>query len=139
MLAIQEAHTFILILPKNALTRCSNEDDWVRKEILEAVRCQKVIIPVMYDGFKWPKKWNENVPDEIKALERMNGVSGSQEYLPAMIEKIISYMPQNEVNTKLKSKTSEKQITSDTVGFFLGDDTTAWRRGLRRHGISRWE
>ena len=73
----------------------------------------------MYDGFKWPKKWNENVPDEIKALERMNGVSGSQEYLPAMIEKIISYMPQNEVNTKLKSKTSEKQITSDTVGFFL--------------------
>lgn len=119
ILAIQEAHTFILILPKNALTRCLNEDDWVRKEILEAVRCHKVIIPVMYDGFKWPKKWNENIPDEIKNLERTNGVSGSQEYLPAMIEKIISYMPQNEVNTKLKSKTSGKQITSDTVGFFL--------------------
>ena len=118
LLAIQEAHTFILILPKNALTQCSNEDDWVRKEILEAVRWHKVIIPVMFDGFKWPQKWNENIPDEIKNLERINGVSGSQEYLPAMIEKIISYMPQKEVNTKLKSKISEKQSTSDTVGFF---------------------
>ena len=112
-LAIHEAHTFILILPKNALTRCSNQDDWVRKEIMEAVRCH-----IMYDGFKWPKKWNENIPDEIKNLERMHGVSGSQEYLPAMIEKIVSYMPQNEVNSKLKSKVPEKQIASDTVSFF---------------------
>lgn len=118
LLAIQEAHTFILILPKNALTRCSNEDDWVRKEILEAVKCKKVIIPVMYDGFKWPKKWSENIPDEIKSLERMNGVSGSQEYLPAMIEKIISYMPQEEVTPKLKLKLPQKAVSSDTVDFF---------------------
>ena len=118
LLAIQEAHTFILILPKNALTRCSNEDDWMRKEILEAVRCHKVIIPVMYDGFRWPKKWNDSIPDDIKNLEKMNGVSGSQEYLPAMIEKIISYMPQDEINTRLKVKTSEKKIPTGTMGFF---------------------
>ena len=37
LVAIREAHTFILILPKNALTRCKNEDDWVCQEILEAV------------------------------------------------------------------------------------------------------
>lgn len=67
--AIKEAHTFILILSKNALTRCSYEDDWVRKEIIEAVRWHKVIIPVMFDDFKWPKKWNESMPDEIKKLE----------------------------------------------------------------------
>lgn len=118
LLAIREAHTFILILPKNALTRCSNKDDWVRKEILEAVRCNKVIIPVMYDGFKWPKKWNDNIPEEIRNLERMNGVSGSQEYLPAMIEKIVSYMPQNEICSKLKSKAPEKLAASGTVEFF---------------------
>lgn len=118
LFAIREAHTFILILPKNALTKCSNEDDWVRKEILEAVRCHKVIVPVMYDGFKWPKKWNDSVPDEIKKLERMNGVSGSQEYFPAMIEKILSYMPQNEIRTRLKHRKAEKQIAADTVGFF---------------------
>ena len=51
LVAIREAHTFILILPKDALNRCVNEDDWVRREIIEAVRCDKVIIPIMYDGF----------------------------------------------------------------------------------------
>ena len=100
LLAIQEAHTFILILPQNALNRCSNENDWVRREVLEAVRCNKTIIPVMYDGFKWPKKWNENIPEEIRNLEKMNGVSGSQEYLPAMINRIISYMPQEKIGNR---------------------------------------
>lgn len=98
LVAIREAHTFILILPKNALNRCKNEDDWVRQEIMEAVRCNKVIIPVMYDGFKWPRKWDAGFPDEFHGLENMNGVSGSQEYLPAMIDKIISYMPQEMLN-----------------------------------------
>lgn len=98
LIAIREAHTFILILPKNALTRCKNEDDWVRQEIVEAVRCNKVIIPVMYDGFKWPRKWNAEFPEEFQGLEHMNGVSGSHEYLPAMIDKIISYMPQEKLH-----------------------------------------
>ena len=100
LVAIREAHTFILILPKNALTRCKNEDDWVRQEILEAVRCNKVIIPVMYDGFKWPRRWGAEFPEEFHGLEHMNGVSGSQEYLPAMIDKIISYMPQEQIHLK---------------------------------------
>jgi len=95
--AIQEAHSFILILPKNALNRCSNGDDWVRKEILAAVKYNKTIIPVMYDGFKWPRKWDERIPPEIRRLENTNGVSGTQEYLSAMIDKIISYMP-DEIN-----------------------------------------
>ena len=118
LLAIQEAHTFILILPKNALNRCSNENDWVRREVLEAVRCNKTIIPVMYDGFKWPKKWNENIPEEIRNLEKMNGVSGSQEYLPAMINRIISYMPQEKIGNRLITKEGKKYVASETVGFF---------------------
>ena len=73
--AIQESHSFILILPKNALNRCVNEDDWVRKEIMAAVKYNKTIIHVMYDGFKWRKKWKVGIPEEIKNLETTNGVS----------------------------------------------------------------
>lgn len=92
LVAIHEAPNFIMILPKNALNRCVNENDWVRREILAAVSEGKTIIPVMYDGFKWPAKWPEKMPEEIKTLETHNGVSGSQEYLPAMLDKIVSYM-----------------------------------------------
>lgn len=117
-IAIQKAHSFILILPKNALNRCANEDDWVRKEILAAVKYNKTIIPVMYDGFKWPKKWADGIPKEIKKLETTNGVSGTQEYLSAMIDKIISYMP-GCVNSSLKpSHTVNCQISVGTTDFF---------------------
>lgn len=90
--AINDAPNFILILPKNALNRCVNEDDWVRKEILAAVKADKTIIPVMYDGFAWPKKWPENMPEEIIQLTNQQSVSMSKEYLPAMIDKIESYL-----------------------------------------------
>ena len=118
LVAIQEAHSFILILPKNALNRCINEDDWVRKEILAAIKYRKTIIPVMYDGFRWPKKWNDDIPPEIRALENTNGVSGSKEYLPAMIEKIISYMP-DLVRDKLAFRQNvDTNIPLDTIDFF---------------------
>lgn len=118
LVAIREAHTFILILPKDALNRCVNEDDWVRQEIIEAVRCDKVIIPVMYDGFEWPKKWSAKFPTEFHGLEKNNGVSGTQEYLPAMIDKIISYMPQELLHLKqsfagdIRGTVENKKISS---------------------------
>lgn len=47
--AIQEAPVFMLVLSKNALDRCENEDDWVREEILFALECGKKIVPVNPD------------------------------------------------------------------------------------------
>lgn len=35
--AILEAPVFMLVLSKNALDRCKNDDDWVREEILFAI------------------------------------------------------------------------------------------------------
>ena len=118
IMAIQESHSFILILPKNALNRCTNENDWVRKEILAAIKYKKTIIPVMYDGFRWPKKWNDEIPFEMRALENTNGVSGSREYLPAMIEKIISYMP-DVVRDRLSFLNNNiSDVPLDTIRFF---------------------
>ena len=116
--AIIESSSFILILPKNALNRCINEDDWVRKEICTAIKHQKAIIPVMYDGFRWPKKWDERIPNEIRLLENTNGVSGTHEYLSAMIDKIISYMPKNIRDSVKTSISSNNQIPTSTTEFF---------------------
>ena len=103
-----------MILPKDALNRCVNDDDWVRREIIEAVRCDKVIIPIMYDGFEWPKKWNAEIPKEFYGLEKNNGVSGTQEYLPAMIDKIISYMPQELIHLKYTFVSDTRKTVSYT-------------------------
>lgn len=118
--SIQNADVFILILPKNALDRCVNEEDWLRQEILGAIQYHKPIIPVMYDGFEWPVKWPENLPVEMTCISRMTGVSGSKEYLPAMIEKLISYMP-DEIRQKARRQQQREnavELTMDTASFF---------------------
>ena len=48
--AIKETPIFILILSKNAIDRCTNENDWLRQEILFALENNKKIIPVNPDA-----------------------------------------------------------------------------------------
>lgn len=90
--AIQSSTHFILVLSPNALDRCSDSRDWIRKEIMLAIKEKKNIIPVMFDGFKWPEIWDEKIPKEIIKLEHLQAVKGNQEYLPAMIDKIYGYI-----------------------------------------------
>ncbi|MCR5836618.1 MAG: toll/interleukin-1 receptor domain-containing protein, partial [Lachnospiraceae bacterium] len=90
--AINNSANFILILSKDALNRCGDENDWVRREIMVALNSNKHIIPVRYSDFVWPKELNEKFPDELKLLENRQGVLMSQEYLEATIDKIVNYM-----------------------------------------------
>lgn len=42
---------FLLLLSSGALERCANPDDWLLKEIQEAVRLKRNIVPVYDEGF----------------------------------------------------------------------------------------
>ena len=83
--AIKNCNDFILVLPRRALVRCRNKKDWVRQEIICALEAKKNIIPVMVDGFEFPKK----LPPEISDVARCNGVRFEMAYLDAVIDKII--------------------------------------------------
>lgn len=54
---------FVLILCPEALDRCHDENDWVRNEILHAIKCKKNIIPLLFQGFEWPDKMPEGMQD----------------------------------------------------------------------------
>src|SRR5436309_8172349 len=41
---IIEAPAFLVILTPNALDRCADEEDWLRKEIVHAIRTERNII-----------------------------------------------------------------------------------------------
>ena len=83
--AIMNCKDFILVLPKRALARCRKKSDWVRQEIICALESKKNIIPVMVDGFEFPKR----IPAEISDVARCNGVRFEMAYLDAVIDKII--------------------------------------------------
>ena len=60
---IEKCKDFVLILCPEALDRCHDENDWVRNEILHAIKCKKNIIPLLFQGFEWPDKMPEGMQD----------------------------------------------------------------------------
>ena len=78
---IDSAQDFVLILSKNSLDRCKNYGDWVREEILEAIKSNKNIIPFMQKDFEWP----DPMPKGMEKLPFIQGIPPSQEYFDAAI------------------------------------------------------
>lgn len=94
---IEKCQDVLLVLPPGGLDRCiTDEKDWVRREIVHALKCHKNIIPVMMRNFSFP----DNLPDDMKPIEKQNGVSATMEYFDAVIEKIVTH--------RLKSKPADR-------------------------------
>lgn len=65
--AIRESKYFLLVLSRDALDRCVNDGDWVRREISEAVNSDCKIIPVSPDGQF--RSWPDNLPADIRKIK----------------------------------------------------------------------
>lgn len=87
---IEMAPNFILVLSPNSLDRCSNQDDWLRREIAHALKHHKNIVPIMLNNFLFPP--TEQLPEEIRGIERHNGVTYSHEYFEATFDKLQSFL-----------------------------------------------
>lgn len=85
--AIDSCEDFILLLPKNGLERCKEENDILRKEIRQALNGKKNIIPVFINGFKMPSQ--NDLPDDIAAITDINGFECSMEYFDAVFRKLL--------------------------------------------------
>lgn len=82
--AIDQCLDVLLVLPPNALDRCSDEEDWVRKEIEYALKKDKNIIPLLMPGFRFP----DNLPESIASIAMQEGVLVNSNYFDAMISRI---------------------------------------------------
>ncbi|MBR5144036.1 MAG: leucine-rich repeat protein [Clostridia bacterium] len=101
---IEQCDDFILILPNGGLDRCVNQDDWVRQEIVHAIKTNKNIVPVMLRGFEFPK----DLPEEISQIAMYNAVSfDSMNYFDAKMEHLISYLS--------KPKAVQKNTTTVSI------------------------
>ena len=86
--AIDECDDVLLILPKDGLDRCIDEEDWVRKEIEYSILKKKNIIPIMLRDFTFP----ENLPDNLKVISMSEGIMADTHYFDAMINRIQDLM-----------------------------------------------
>jgi len=83
--SIDESDAVIVILSPKSLDRCIDENDWVRQEIRRAFNNRKKVIPVIMNGFEFPKE----LPEDISRLRLMEGVHSNSELYSAFIDRII--------------------------------------------------
>ena len=80
---------FILVLPENALDRCQQPDDWIRREALCALEHHKNIVPVMLDGFSWPDTMPEGM-EELREYQSITSVN--REYFDMIMQRLKGYL-----------------------------------------------
>ena len=80
---------FILVLPENALERCADENDWIRREVMCALENKKNIIPVMLDGFAWPSE----LPKGMEELPNYQAIAAvNREFFDMAITRLKGYL-----------------------------------------------
>lgn len=85
---IAERPHFILILSPGSLKRCANEGDWLRREIEEAFRLRRNIIPVFDKGFDINTEKAYLSETVATALARRHALTSSHEFFDSFIDKI---------------------------------------------------
>jgi len=109
---IAETPSFLVVLTPHALDRCSDPDDWLRREIREAVQSGKDIIPVLMPGFTFPRE----MPDDIRAAARHQGLSYSHEYFDDMLDRIIEHVEAERAEAQRKAEQAVERAGGPSPG-----------------------
>lgn len=92
---IDKCTDFVLVLPKDALDRCVDKDDWVRKEVMYAMLKQKNIVPVMLNDFDWP----DPMPSGMEDLKDYQAVTASdRNTFDLAMQRLASYLKSSRRN-----------------------------------------
>lgn len=114
---------FLLLLTQDALDRCDQPEDWLRREIEEALRTQRNIVPLFIHGFRFDTpKITACLTGELEKLRSYNGVTISPEYFVASMEKIRRFLsrPLEPIRTAQLSRTAQvvaerQRLLADTA------------------------
>ena len=103
--AIRTCRYFVLVLTKDCLDRCKNEGDWLRREIAEAIKYGKKIIPISPDGVfeGWPK----DLPEAIRPLSAGDGLQITTIHMDRVFESNVDLLIQDRMGG-MKKREAER-------------------------------
>jgi hypothetical protein len=91
---------FLIVLSRGALERCTSEGDWLRREIEEAIRLERNIVPILEEGFVFEDE-AKYLPESLRELPNFNGIPLYHFYFSAAMETLR--------NRFLKAREEEEQ------------------------------
>lgn len=124
--AIKDAQIFMLVLSKEALVRCKNEGDWVRREIQLAVQEKKHIVPInpdnSFDGVP------DDIPNDIK--EEVGSHQHSDINFGQTLGVTVDFMVENRIEPQIG-----KRIRLDNDINVLNRQLSAEDKARKRHRL----
>lgn len=86
---IENCKDFLVVLPEGGLDHCSDPEDWVRLEVMHALKHKKNIIPIMLKNFNWPNP----MPEGMEELSKYQAITATDhQYFDASMDKLRSYL-----------------------------------------------
>lgn len=76
---------FVLVLSPGSLERCQNTDDWLRREMEEALRLNRNIVPIIEEGFDMNAE-KRFLPPHLSRMTAMNGIPLYHFYFDAAMQ-----------------------------------------------------
>ena len=132
--AIHNSAVFIVVLSKDALLRCSNENDWVRREIETALNCGCKVIPVSPDGAF--DGWSTELPDLIIELTRQQVSDIS---MGSLFEKSIDKLEEERIKDYVKKKCSNKEdFDLQSINKIFGN-VKRWAKSTCEITVNSWK
>lgn len=128
--AIRECKFFLLILTKDSLDRCAQENDWVRREIREAIETNRKIIPIVPDGQF--QKYPINLPIDISSIKE---IQNSPIDMGALFEKSIDKLEEDRLKQKKSLKINKiwLYIIVVIVGISIW---LFWSKGIEKNTVA---
>jgi hypothetical protein len=84
---------FLVFLTPGALDGCDSPDDWLRREIEEAIRTERNVIPLLIHGFNFDEpEVVARLSGDLSKLSNYSGVTLSPEYFAASMDKIRKFL-----------------------------------------------
>lgn len=85
---LRSAENYILILSKGALDRCSNDEDWVYREIILAIEYNLNFIVLVEEGFVYP----EDLREELQVVKMFQAIEYSEQTISSRLDILSGYI-----------------------------------------------
>ena len=98
---IAARRSFIFICSEGSLDRCVNEGDWVRREIVHALKTGRHIVPFVMPLFVWPT--SDALPQEMAEIQRHNAFEYSHSHWKHIKPKLAEMLRAKPANSARKA------------------------------------
>lgn len=80
---------FIIVLTPSALERCSEPNDWLRREIEHAIDLKRNIVPLLFEGFDFGSM-SQHLTGKLAVLSQYNGLRIPADYFDEAMNRLHS-------------------------------------------------